>query len=83
MAGAMISEHIPDLDLITSYAERQDSFFSRVSPWTKFFMLILIVLMITLTRSLVILAALYGLILLVYGMAGLPIKSSSSGTRCR
>jgi cobalt/nickel transport system permease protein len=70
----MISEHIPDLDLITSYAERSDSFFSRVSPWTKFFMLILIVLMITLTRSLVILAILYGLILLVYWLAGLPVK---------
>ena len=74
MGTAMISEHIPDLDLITSYAERQDSFFSRVSPWTKFFMLILIVLMITLTRSLVILAILYGLILLVYWLAGLPVK---------
>ena len=74
MATAMISEHIPDLDLITTYAERQNSLFSRVSPWTKFFMLILIVLMITLTRSLVILAALYWLILLVYWLAGLPVK---------
>ena len=74
MATAMISEHIPDLDLITGYAERQNSLFSRVSPWTKFFMLILIVLMITLTRSLVILATLYGLILLVYGLGGLPVK---------
>jgi cobalt/nickel transport system permease protein len=74
MATAMISEHIPDLDLITSYAERQNSPFSRVSPWTKFFMLILIVLMITLTRSLVILATLYALILLIYWLAGLPVK---------
>jgi len=74
MATAMISEHIPDLDLITTYAERQNSLFSRVSPWTKFFMLFLIVLMITLTRSLVILAALYWLILLVYWLAGLPVK---------
>ena len=74
MATAMISEHIPDLDLITSYAERQNSLFSRVSPWTKFFMLILIVLMITLTRSLVILTTLYALILLVYWLAGLPVK---------
>jgi len=74
MATAMISEHIPDLDLITSYAERQNSLFSGVSPWTKFFLLILIVLMLTLTRSLVILAALYVLILLVYCLAGLPVK---------
>jgi cobalt/nickel transport system permease protein len=74
MATAKISEHIPDLDLITSYAERQNSLFSRVSPWTKFFMLILIVLMITLIRNLFILAVLYGLILLVYCLAGLPVK---------
>ena len=70
----MISEHIPDLDLITSYAERQDSFFSRVSPWTKFFLLVLIVLLITLTRSLIVLSMLYGLILLSYWLAGLPVK---------
>jgi cobalt/nickel transport system permease protein len=74
MATAMISEHIPDLDLITTYAERQTSFFSRVSPWTKFFMLILIVLMLTISRNLIILAALYAIILLVYWQAGLPVK---------
>ena len=74
MSTAMISEHIPDLDLITSYAERQNSLFSKVSPWTKFFLLIFIVLMITLTRNLVILTALYGLILFVYWLAGLPVK---------
>ena len=32
MSSTMISHHIPDLDLITSYAERQDTFFSKVSP---------------------------------------------------
>jgi cobalt/nickel transport system permease protein len=74
MATAMISEHIPDLDLITTYAERQSSLFSRVSPWTKFFMLILIVLILTLTRSLTVLFVLYSLILLVYWLAGLPVR---------
>ena len=75
MATAMISEHIPDLDLHHSVHRASELPFSlRVSPWTKFFMLILIVLMITLTRSLVILATLYGLILLVYWLAGLPVK---------
>jgi cobalt/nickel transport system permease protein len=74
MSSAMISEHIPDLDLITSYAERQDSLFARVSPWTKFALLILIVLMITLTRSLAVLAVLYAIVLLVYWLAGLPVK---------
>ncbi|PKG33432.1 cobalt ECF transporter T component CbiQ [Methanoregula sp.] len=70
----MIAEHIPDLDLITSCAERQDSVFSRASPWTKLILLILIVLTITLTSNLFILSALYALILLCCIAAGLPMK---------
>ena len=70
----MIAEHIPDLDLITSCAERQDSIFSRASPWTKLILLILIVLTITLTSNLLILSALYALILLCCIAAGLPMK---------
>jgi len=74
MSTASLSEHIPDIDLITSYAERQISVFSRVSPWTKFFLLILVVLMITITRNLIILVALYGMIMVSVGMAGLPVR---------
>jgi len=70
----MISEHIPDIDLITTYAERQDSAFSRISPWTKFIMLILVVLMITLPSSMPILVAMYAAILLICFMAGLPMR---------
>jgi cobalt/nickel transport system permease protein len=70
----MIAEHIPDLDLITSCAERQGSIFSRVSPWTKFILLILIVLMITITKNLLILTALYAIILLACIAAGLPMR---------
>jgi cobalt/nickel transport system permease protein len=74
MSPSMISEHIPDIDLITTYAERQDSVFSRASPWTKFLLLILIVLMITLTSNLAILLAMYAAILIACFMAGLPIR---------
>lgn len=74
MSPSMIAEHIPDLDLITSCAERQDSFFSRVSPWTKFILLILIVLMITVTKNLLVLTALYATILLACIAAGLPMR---------
>ena len=69
-----ISEHLPDLDLITAIAERQDSVFSRVSPWTKAVLLILVVLAITLTRNLVVLTVLYAAIMLVFALAGLPVK---------
>ncbi|MDO9324352.1 MAG: energy-coupling factor transporter transmembrane component T [Methanoregula sp.] len=74
MSSTMISSHIPDLDLITSYAQREGTFFSRVSPWTKFSGLILVVLLITLTRNLVICGVLYLLILGLYASAGLPVK---------
>jgi cobalt/nickel transport system permease protein len=70
----MISHHIPDLDLITSYAERQDTFFSKVSPWTKFAALVLVILLVTLTRNLLICAGLYLAVLLIYWLAGLPVK---------
>jgi cobalt/nickel transport system permease protein len=74
MSSTMISHHIPDLDLITSYAERQDTFFSKVSPWTKFAALVLVILLVTLTRNLAICGVLYLIILGLYASAGLPVK---------
>ena len=70
----MISQHLPDPDLITSYAERQASFFSQVSPWTKLGGLLLVILLITVTRNLAICSALYIAILGMYYLAGLPVK---------
>jgi len=70
----MIAEHIPDLDIITSCAERQDSVFSRASPWTKLILLILIVLTITITSNLPILSALYTVIFVSCIAAGLPMR---------
>ena len=70
----MISGHIPDPDLITSYAERHDTRLSRISPWTKCAALILVILTITLTRNLVICTVLYLAVLALYALAGLPVK---------
>lgn len=74
MSSSMISDHIPDIDLITSCAERQDSIFSHASPWTKGILLILIVLLITVTSDIRVLAVLYVLILATCLGAALPIK---------
>jgi len=74
MSSAAFSPHIPDLDLITYYAEKQASFFSRVSPWTKFGCLIFLVLAITLTRNLAILLILYFVVVMLYMAARLPIQ---------
>jgi len=74
MSSAAFSPHIPDLDLITYYAEKQASIFSRVSPWTKFGCLIFIVLAITLTRNLAILLGMYLVVVALYVLAGLPVR---------
>ena len=74
LSSTMISQHLPDFDLITSYAERQASFFSQASPWTKLGGLVLVILLVTVTRNLVICSALYLAILAMYYLAGLPVK---------
>ena len=72
MSSTSLSPHIPDLDLITYYAENGNSIFSRVSPWTKGCLLFFIVLLVTVSRSLVLLFGLYLIVLLLYLLAGLP-----------
>lgn len=69
-----ISGHIPDIDLITFYSENNRSFFARVSPWTKAIVLLIIVVFITVAKSLAILVGLYAAVLLVYALAGLPVR---------
>jgi cobalt/nickel transport system permease protein len=72
MSSTSLSPHIPDLDLITYYAENGDSLFSRMSPWTKGCLLFFIVLLVTVSRSLVLLLGLYLVVLLLYLLARLP-----------
>lgn len=75
MSSVMLSKHIPDLNLITYYAEKEDSIFSKVSPWTKLSTLILLIILITLTRTFVILLILYFAVLSLYILAGLPVRN--------
>jgi cobalt/nickel transport system permease protein len=72
MSSPFLSPHIPDLNLITYYAENNNSLVSRMSPWTKGCLLFFIVLLVTVSRSLFLLLGLYFLVLLVYLLAGLP-----------
>lgn len=73
MSPAPLSSHIPDFDLITYYAERQESFISKVSPWTKLALLAALVAVITISRSLPLLCACYIVVVLLYAGAGLPL----------
>jgi cobalt/nickel transport system permease protein len=74
MTTTSLSDHIPDLNLITFYAQNRQTVFSRVSPWTKLSILILVVIFITVEKNIFLIAGLYFAVLLVYRGAGLPIK---------
>lgn len=74
MRSSSFSSHIPDLDLITFYAERRVSWLSRISPWTKLGMLILLVAVTTLSRNLLLLFLLWIAVISLYATAGLPIR---------
>lgn len=74
MNSVTLAEHIPDINLITWHAEHADSFFARISPWTKFALLVLLVIFITILHSPVAIAVLYLVILALYIGSRLPVK---------
>lgn len=74
MSPIALSDHIPDIDLITIYAERQQGWFSHISPWTKLVILVFIIFIITISHNFLILITLYSLTLLVYWNCKLPLR---------
>lgn len=66
--------HIPDLELITHYAENTRSLFSEVSPWSKAATLVLLVILITVIRSPLLLFLLYGAMITACVIARLPLR---------
>ncbi|RLM83937.1 cobalt ABC transporter permease [Halobellus sp. Atlit-38R] len=69
-----LSNHVPDPRLITAFAERRDGPLHRVNPWTKVGVVGALVLAVTVFDRLALLAGLYGAVLVVYGLAGLPFR---------
>ena len=74
MSTAAFSPFIPDLDLITYYAENRDSALTRASPWTKGCLVFFSIIAITITRNIPVLAGLYLLLLILYLVSHLPVK---------
>ena len=74
MAYSSFTDHVPDLNLMTWYAENGRSALSRISPWTKSAVLVLLIILITVTRSVLVLALIFGAVLLLYAYAGLPLR---------
>lgn len=69
-----LSNHVPDPRLITAYAEHRSSPLHRVNPWTKLGVVGALVLAVTVFDRLALLAGLYGVVLIVYGIADLPFR---------
>jgi len=69
-----LSNHVPDPRLITAYAEQRTSPLHRVNPWTKLGVVGALVLAVTVFDRLILLAGLYSIVLIVYGLAGFPFK---------
>ena len=69
-----ISGHIPDIDLITYYSEHNRTVFAKISPWTKAIALVIIVLFITVVKSLALIVLLYALVLAIFAAAQLPLR---------
>jgi len=69
-----LSNHVPDPRLITAFAEHREGPLHRVNPWTKIALVGALVLAVTVLESLMILAGLYGTVLVVYGIARLPYR---------
>ncbi|HUU07796.1 MAG TPA: energy-coupling factor transporter transmembrane component T [Thermoplasmata archaeon] len=68
------TKHVPDIRLITHYAEGTDSVIHRVNPWTKAAMLFFIVALVTVVMDFIILAVIYMFALGFYTAAKLPLK---------
>jgi len=73
MSTSPVSSHVPDINLITWYAEQHKSFLSRVSPWTKAALLVMVVVAVTVTRNPVVVLGLYLAVLALYVLARLPV----------
>jgi len=69
-----ILRHIPDIELITWYAENNRSALATVSPWTKIIVLFLLVIIVTVLRSLPALLLLYAIVFFSCLLARLPVK---------
>lgn len=64
--------HVPDWGTIAYYSERGGPL-NRTSPWTKLAGLLIFVLSVTISQSLVVLAAVYAVSLALYAIGRLPL----------
>jgi cobalt/nickel transport system permease protein len=68
------TKHVPDIRLITHYAEKTDSVIHRINPWTKAAMLFFVVALVTVVMDMVVLLIIYAFTLAFYATARLPLR---------
>lgn len=69
-----LTSHVPDPRLLTTYAEHGDGPLHRVNAWTKILVLGILVVAVTVAEGLATLVGIYGAVLAVYALAGLPVR---------
>lgn len=69
-----LTSHVPDPRLLTTYAEHGDGPLHRVNAWTKMSVLAILVVAVTVAEGLLTVTAIYGVVMLSYVAAGLPIR---------
>jgi cobalt/nickel transport system permease protein len=69
-----LTSHVPDPRLLTTYAEHGAGPLHRVNPWTKFAVLPLLVIAVTIATGLATVAGIYAVVLVAYAAAGLPVR---------
>lgn len=74
MSRRSYTKHVPDIRLITHYAEGMDSVVHRANPWMKAAMLFFIVALVTVVMDLLVLTVIYVFALGFYAVARLPLK---------
>ncbi|UCE80590.1 MAG: cobalt ECF transporter T component CbiQ [Methanobacteriota archaeon] len=74
MSGRTYTKHMPDVRMIAQYAERGTSVVHSINPWTKAFVLILVVALVTVVTDLAALLAIYALTVAFYVLARLPVS---------
>jgi cobalt/nickel transport system permease protein len=69
-----LTNHVPDPRLITAYAEQWNGPLHDINPWTKVFVLPIVVLAITIIDNLVVITGIYAAMLGLYALSGLPVR---------
>lgn len=74
MSRRAYTKHVPDVRLITHYAEKGSSPVHRMNPWTKALLLLMVVALVTVVMDTVALTMIYLFTLAFYAVARLPLR---------